>query len=61
MAPLPSAVWDVILLNRMDMVAPRHHWDARVKDLPAWHGIEAAVVSVPGKGERMPIWGEVAL
>jgi hypothetical protein len=49
-APLPSAVWAVSLLHRTDVVAPRRHCHARVKDLPAWHGIEAAVVSVPGKG-----------
>lgn len=48
----------VILLHCMDVIAPQHHWRARLKDLIARHAIPAAAMDFPAGWERMAIWQE---
>ncbi|MBU2601025.1 MAG: Abi family protein [Actinobacteria bacterium] len=50
----------VILLHCMDVIAPHHHWRARLKALLSRHGIQVAAMDFPAAWERMPIWQEVA-
>lgn len=46
----------VILLHCMDIIAPQHHWRARLKDLIVRHGIPVAAMDFPDHWQQMPIW-----
>lgn len=46
----------VILLHCMDVIAPRHHWRMRLKDLIAHHAIPATAMDFPNGWEQMAIW-----
>lgn len=46
----------VILLHCMDIIAPQHHWGARLKDLLARHQIPVAAMDFPANWQTMPIW-----
>lgn len=48
----------VILLHCMDVIAPQHHWRARLKDLIARHAIPVAAMDFPAGWELMAIWQE---
>ena len=50
----------VILLHCMDVIAPQHHWRARLKELIARHSIPVAAMDFPTGWDRMPIWQEKA-
>lgn len=48
----------VILLHSMDVIAPKHHWRRRVKDLIAKHAIPATAMDFPSGWEQLTIWQE---
>lgn len=48
----------VILLYAMDLMAPHHHWRARLKTLLSRHAIDVGVMDFPAGWEQMPIWQE---
>ncbi len=48
----------VILLHCMDVVAPRHRWRARLKDLIARHAISVSAMDFPAGWEQLAIWQE---
>jgi abortive infection bacteriophage resistance protein len=49
----------VILLYVMDLIAPRHHWRARVRALLSKHNIDVAQMGFPPDWSRLAIWGGV--
>jgi abortive infection bacteriophage resistance protein len=49
----------VILLHCMDVVAPHHHWRARLKELIERHTIPVAAMDFPDGWQALPIWQEV--
>lgn len=48
----------VILLHCMDVIAPKHLWRTRLKDLIARHAIPVAAMDFLAGWEEMPIWWE---
>jgi hypothetical protein len=44
----------------MDVIAPQHHWRARLKDLIVRHAIPASAMDFPGSWEQLAIWQENA-
>lgn len=46
----------VILLHFMDVIAPRHHWRARLKNLFAEHAIPVAAMGFPEGWQEWTIW-----
>lgn len=46
----------LILLHCMDVIAPQHHWRARLMDLMARHRIPVAAMDYPNGWEQLPIW-----
>ena len=46
----------VILLHLMDLVAPAHHWRARLGALIGRHAIPVADMDFPAGWESLPIW-----
>ncbi|WP_024304147.1 Abi family protein [Pseudogulbenkiania sp. MAI-1] len=48
----------VILLHCMDVIAPRHHWRGRLKELIALHTIPVVAMDFPSGWEQMAIWQE---
>ena len=49
----------VILLHCMDVIAPQHHWRARLKDLIAQHAIPVAAMDFPANWQQLPIWQDI--
>lgn len=50
----------VMLLHCLDLIAPNHHWRARLTALLSRHGIDVAEMDFPAGWEQMPIWQEAA-
>lgn len=48
----------VILLHCMDVIAPQHHWRARLKDLITRHAVPVAAMDFPAGWEQLAIWQE---
>lgn len=48
----------VILVHFMDVIAPKHHWRTRLKDLVARHAIPVAAMDFPAGWEQWAIWQE---
>lgn len=48
----------VILLYCMDVIAPQHHWRARLRGLVDQHAIPLSAMDFPVDWERLPIWQE---
>ncbi|MDH4229925.1 MAG: Abi family protein [Nitrospirota bacterium] len=51
----------VILLHCMDVIAPRHHWRARLRDLIRQDNIPAAEMGFPPNWEQREIWRDRTL
>lgn len=50
----------VLLLHFMDVIAPRHHWRARLKHLLARHAIPVAAMDFPADRQALAIWQEAS-
>jgi abortive infection bacteriophage resistance protein len=48
----------VILLHCMDVIAPQHHWRARLTDLITRHAVPVAAMDFPAGWEQLAIWQE---
>lgn len=46
----------VILLHCMDVIAPQHHWRARLKDLIVQHALAVTAMDFPANWQSLPIW-----
>ncbi|MBK5913876.1 Abi family protein [Rhodocyclus purpureus] len=46
----------VILLHLMDIVAPQHHWRARLLELIGRHSVPLAAMDFPDGWQARPIW-----
>lgn len=50
----------VILLHCMDVIAPQHHWRARLKNLITINTIPVEAMDFPADWENLGIWGKKA-
>lgn len=51
----------VILLHCMDVIAPKHHWRTRLKELINRHGVTVAAMNFPAHWQQSPIWQDATL
>jgi abortive infection bacteriophage resistance protein len=48
----------VILLHGMDVIAPRHHWRTRLKELLTRHAVPVTAMDFPASWDQMALWQE---
>ncbi len=46
----------VMLLHCMDIIAPKHRWRTRLKDLLSQHSTNVTAMGFPSDWDEMPIW-----
>lgn len=51
----------VMLLYVMDLIAPKHHWRDRLKNLLSVHSVDVTQMGFPREWHRFPIWERGAL